>query len=110
MRVGENFDADDARWADIGHIADRVRQHIKNGAYIYNGGTNGCAQCTSKGRDMAARIAAGHETCAVEQIQWKTAQGLAASLSGFDLNIVIARAIEDPRLFQWLQNCQGRPS
>lgn len=97
----EPFDANAHRWADAHHIADAVRQHVKNHAYINNGGTDGCGKCINSGLGFEQRVAAGHATCAREMIEWETVQRLASSIGEFELDIAISRSLDDPRLFQW---------
>ena len=87
----EPFDADAQRWADVHHIAAAVKRHVKIRAYIHNGGTDGCAKCTSGGLTFEQRVEVGHPRCAREMTQWETAQELAASMCDFDLDIAISR-------------------
>lgn len=98
--MGEpTWDDDDQRWADVAHIAAAVKRYMKNQAYLLTGGSNGCALCAD--RTLEESLAAGHRDCGVTKIRWDAAHELFATACDFDLSITIARAIDDPRLFQW---------
>lgn len=87
-------------YADVHAISDAVAQAIKTDAYIFVGGANGCAQCVD--RTMAESVAAGHERCAADRIKFDVLERFAKDVAGGDIWITIARAMEDPRMFQWV--------
>lgn len=97
----DQWDSNDQRWADVAIIAAAVKQHLENRAYLLTGGSDGCALC--KDKTTTERVEAGHVMCAENGIAFKAAADLAANASDFDLSIAIARAMDDPRLFQWVK-------
>jgi hypothetical protein len=86
--------------ADVHAITNAAADYIKTDAYISVGGARGCSLCTD--RTLAEAIAAGHERCAVERIQFDTLEKFARRVRGGDMWIEVARAMEDPRMFQWV--------
>jgi hypothetical protein len=87
-------------YADVHAIRDAVAKDIKTSAYIFVGGANGCAICAD--RTMAESVAAGHERCAADRVKFDVLEQFARHIAGGDIWIAIARAMEDPRMFQWV--------
>ena len=87
--------ADETRIADAQLLANAVRQHASNVAYIHCGGSNGCALCQD--RTFTQRLEAGHQRCAIEGIRWETAQQLAREIAS-EVWIPLYRTLQDPRI------------
>lgn len=87
-------------YADVHSITNAAADYIKTDAYIAVGGARGCALCTK--RSFGECISAGHQRCAVDQIKFDTLQSFAKGVRGGDMWIAVARAMEDPRMFQWV--------
>jgi hypothetical protein len=85
---------------DVHAIRDAVSAAIKTDAYMYVAGADGCAQCTD--RSPAESISDGHIDCALDHARMKVLTDFAEHVKGGDLWIEIARAMEDPRMFQWV--------
>lgn len=85
-------------YADVRQITAAARKHVEQQAYLLTGGSDGCSLC--KDRTLSEKVAAGHERCAVECIEFKAAHRLAANLG--EMWIPVSRAMSDPRMFQWV--------
>lgn len=102
--MNERFSKDEQRWADIRHISDAVRGYVAAQAYLLTGGSTGCAACSDL--TWLERVTAGHPNCAKEGLRAEAAEDMRGQIAQFDLDIAIAHALEDPRLFQWLTRAQ----
>lgn len=91
-------DAADLFYADVRQVAEAGQRHVEQNAYLLTGGSDGCSLC--KDRTLVEKVAAGHERCAVEAIEFAAAHRLAADLG--EMWIPISRAMSDPRMFQWI--------
>jgi hypothetical protein len=109
----DDFHQRDEFWADARLIADAVKEHAEIRAYLFTGGSDGCAQCTRGSRNngkppmtFKERVERGHLRCAESLAVTKGAQGTAANMG--EVWIEISRIMEDPRFGQWLLAQTGR--
>lgn len=91
-------DPHDLFYVDVTTVTAAARKHVEQQAYLLTGGSDGCAAC--KDRTLVEKLADGHENCAVEFIRFHAAKDLAAQLG--EMWIPVARAMSDPRMFQWV--------